>query len=315
MEGQPDEMLILDVRVSTQYAKSRIKGALNLCIPTTLLKRPAYNTDKLSDTFKVAEQKAKFDSWRDCKAIVIYDGNSTKLKDAGPCLKMLEKFRNEGWKGASYIIRGGFVEFSRKFPTTISYGFDAGTSGSVSSPGCSLAPVIGGCPMPQTENAANPFFGNIRQNMDLIGGVGQMALQRPSSMTSQQKEDLPQWLNRAISSSNEGKIVSEKFLNIEQKEQKRMQQAMSSNVSYGTPRPGDEQHVRLAGIEKGAKNRYNNIWPYEHSRVKLERVLSNGCDYVNANHIKAQWSNKRYIATQGPIPATFNVRANLAQII
>lgn len=166
--------------------------------------------------------------------------------------------------------------------------------------------------MPHTENAANPFFANIRQNMDLIGGVGQMALQRPKSMTHQQKDGLPQWLKRAISSSNEGKFVSDKFLTIEQKEQKRMQKAMSSNVSYGTPQPTDEHNVRLAGIEKGAKNRYNNIWPYEHSRVKLEGLTKNDCDYFNASYVKSQWSNKRYIATQGPIPATFNVSKPVA---
>jgi protein-tyrosine phosphatase len=304
MDDHPEQTLILDVRVSTQYAKSRIRGALNLCIPTTLLKRPAYNTDKLSETFKSEEQREKFDSWRTCKSIVIYDANSTKMKDAGPCLKMVEKFENEGWNGSSYIIRGGFIEFSRKFPAAVSSGFDAGTSATVS-PGGSVAPVIGGCPMPHTENAANPFFNNIRQNQDLIGGVGQIAIQRPSSLSRKQKEELPRWLKRAISSSDEGKMVSDKFLNIEQKEQKRMQQAMSSKVKYGTPRPGDEESVQLAGIEKGAKNRYNNIWPYEHSRVKLEAPLLNGCDYFNANYVKAQWSNKRYIATQGPIPATF----------
>ncbi|KIW08357.1 uncharacterized protein PV09_01273 [Verruconis gallopava] len=302
LENELSDTLVLDVRVSTQYAKSRIKGALNLCIPTTLLKRPAYNTNKLRETFTVEEQRAKFDNWRDCKSIVIYDANSTKMKDAAPCLKMLEKFKNEGWNGASYIIRGGFLDFSRKFPSAVLHGLE-GTSATAPS-GAGLAPVIGGCPMPQTDSAANPFFNNIRQNQDLIGGVGQIPLQRPSGMSSSQKEHLPQWMKQAISSSNEGKMVSDKFLNIEKKEQKRMQQAMSQSVSYGTPL-GEEGRVQLAGLEKGAKNRYNNIWPFEHTRVKLEGPLSNNCDYINANYVKSQWSNKRYIATQGPIPATF----------
>jgi protein-tyrosine phosphatase len=228
------------------------------------------------------------------------------MKDAGPCLKMLEKFENEGWGGFSYVVRGGFVEFSRKFPDSISSSFEGGVSASIS-PGGSMAPVIGGCPMPVSDSPANPFFNNIRQNQDLIGGVGQMALQRPTSMSNQQKDELPRWLKGAISSSNEGKMVSDKFLNIEQKEQRRMQQAMSSKVKYGTPRPGDEKQVQLAGIEKGAKNRYNNILPYEHSRVKLEAPLKHGCDYFNANYVKANWSNKRYIATQCPIPGTMAV--------
>ena len=64
--------------------------------------------------------------------------------------------------------------------------------------------------------------------------------------------------------------------------------------------------VQIAGLEKGNKNRYNNIWPFEHSRVKLQGVPSHGCDYVNASHIKAAWSNKHYISTQAPIPGTFS---------
>jgi len=64
--------------------------------------------------------------------------------------------------------------------------------------------------------------------------------------------------------------------------------------------------VKIAGLGMGNKNRYNNIWPFEHSRVKLEGVTRNDCDYFNANYVKASLSHKRYISTQAPIPATFN---------
>jgi hypothetical protein len=33
-----------------------------------------------------------------------------------------------------------------------------------------VAPVVGGCALPESSSAVNPFFGNIRQNMDLLGG-------------------------------------------------------------------------------------------------------------------------------------------------
>ncbi|KAJ9649595.1 phosphotyrosine-specific ptp2-like protein [Coniosporium tulheliwenetii] len=160
--------------------------------------------------------------------------------------------------------------------------------------------------MPATQNAANPFFGNIRQNMDLIGGVGRMSIKHPSSISEQIESELPTWLKRAVDDKDAGKLVSDRFLHIEQREQKRMQEALSGNVTYGTPGAARARSsVQIAGIEKGSKNRYNNIWPYEHSRVKLQDVSAGGCDYINANHVKAAWSNKRYIATQGPIPATF----------
>ena len=158
-----------------------------------------------------------------------------------------------------------------------------------------------------TRTAANPFFGNIRQNMDLLCGVGQITVKLPASMTKSQEDDLPTWLRRAADRKDDGKFIADKFLQIEKYEQKRMREALSSNVVYGNPGPQESNRVQLAGIEKGAKNRYNNIWPYEHSRVKLQGVCDGGCDYINANHIKAPWSNKRYIATQGPLPATFTV--------
>ncbi|KAF2425322.1 phosphotyrosine-specific Ptp2-like protein [Tothia fuscella] len=302
-----DDVLLLDLRVSTQYAKSRVSDALNLCIPTTLLKRPSYNPQKLAETFKAIEQKQKFERWKSCKYIIVYDASSSKIKDAAPCAKMLEKFGNEGWTGASYILRGGYVDFAKRFPDRISHGSAAhGGSSSLLTGKSNLPPVIGGCPMPLTASAANPFFSNIRQNMDLIGGVGQIALQYPNSITKQQTDDLPRWLKAVADPRDAGKEVSEKFLHIEQREQTRMQKALGGPTASGTPRAEVEVPVQLAGIEKGAKNRYNNIWPFEHSRVKIEGISSGCCDYFNASHIQSEWSNKRYIATQAPVVATFN---------
>jgi len=173
--------------------------------------------------------------------------------------------------------------------------------------GPEIAPVIGGCPMPAEKNAANPFFGNIRQNMDLIGVVGQMEIKRPSQLSKETQEHFPPWLQEAAEEKDNGARVSEKFLHIEKREQKRMQEALSGKVSYGSPTQSmPKSAIQIAGIEKGSKNRYNNIWPFEHSRVKLQDVPSSGCDYFNANYISSKRSHKRYIATQGPIPATFS---------
>lgn len=312
LESAVEEVLLLDLRVSTQYAKARIQGALSLCIPTTLLKRASFNVQKLAETFKDEEEKQIFEQWRSSKHIVVYDSNSSQLKDAATCINTLKKFTAEGWNGGTYIIRGGFQEFAEKFPTWIMQGSAQGSSPASSAKTesglPSIAPVIGGCPMPATQNAANPFFGNIRQNMDLIGGVGQMSIKHPVAMTNQVEEELPSWLQKAANEKDNGKLVSDKFLHIEKREQKRMQKALSGQVFYGTPTSGPDtaKSVQIAGIEKGSKNRYNSIWPYEHSRVKLQGVSPGGCDYVNANHIQPSFSNKRYIATQGPLPATFN---------
>jgi protein-tyrosine phosphatase len=280
-----------------------------------LLKRASFNVQKLAETFKDEESREKFERWRSSKHIVVYDASSSQMKDATTCINTLKKFTSEGWSGGTYIIRGGFQEFAQRFPTWISQQSSsspmtsATASLQIDSGLPSVAPVIGGCPMPATQNAANPFFGNIRQNMDLIGGVGQMPVKQPSGMTKSVEEDLPSWLQQAAEEKDNGKTVSDRFLQIEKREQKRMQEALSGKVVYGTPTGSSTaKQIQIAGIEKGSKNRYNNIWPYEHSRVKLQGVEEGSCDYVNANHVQAAYSNKRYIATQGPIPATFKVR-------
>jgi len=63
----------------------------------------------------------------------------------------------------------------------------------------------------------------------------------------------------------------------------------------------------LMGVNK-SKHRYANVLPPENTRVKLQ-VLSerDGSDFINANFISGQvpGSEKAYIATQGPLQATF----------
>ena len=310
IRSHPNDVLLLDLRVFPQYSTSRIHGALNLCIPTTLLKRPSFNVQKLLDTFTAESEKSRFSNWRQFKYIVAYDANSSALKEAIAPVHVLKKFINEGWTGHAQVLKGGFLDLSRKYPDLVDKGRgNVGKPGkqplTLSPAGPDVAPVAGGCPMPATQSAANPFFGNIRQNMDLIGGVGQMSIQYPSNISPQSEQAMPSWLRSAAMTSNEGKEVSDKFLEIEKTEQKRMQEALSVRVSYGEPGSEEKKKVQIAGIEKGSKNRYNNIFPYDHSRVRLQDVPEGDCDYVNASHVKASLTNKHYVATQAPIPATF----------
>jgi len=302
--------LVLDLRVFPQYSAARVRGALNLCIPTTLLKRPAYTVQKLAETFTADDDKVEFAKWREAAYIIVYDATSSLPKEAITSFTVLKKFAAEGFKGRGLVVKGGFQGLQKLAPRLVDSGSSAAKGGSsalsMPPPNHIKLPVAGGCELPSTKSAANPFFGNIRQNMDLLDGVGQLPIKKPTNMTEAEEKRLPAWLRRAASISDEGKEVSNRFLHIEKAEQKRMQKALSCSVTYGTPKHGyPTNEVQVAGIEKGSKNRYNNIFPYEHSRVKLQNVPSHGCDYVNASYVKAGYSKRRYIATQAPIPTTF----------
>ena len=86
---------------------------------------------------------------------------------------------------------------------------------SLEASGQGAVPVAGGCEMPASKSAANPFFGNIRQNMDLLDGVGQMPIKRPAGLSKEAEQRLPRWLREGCNSEDQGKLVSEKFLAIE----------------------------------------------------------------------------------------------------
>ncbi|XP_066248500.1 receptor-type tyrosine-protein phosphatase H-like isoform X2 [Euwallacea similis] len=58
--------------------------------------------------------------------------------------------------------------------------------------------------------------------------------------------------------------------------------------------------------ENKRKNRFTNILPFDHTRVKLTNDEDDeiSSDYINASYIKGFSGNSEYIATQGPLPDT-----------
>ncbi|XP_028307374.1 receptor-type tyrosine-protein phosphatase eta isoform X2 [Gouania willdenowi] len=60
-------------------------------------------------------------------------------------------------------------------------------------------------------------------------------------------------------------------------------------------------------LENKHKNRYNNVLPYDSSRVKLSIISgSPNDDYINANYMPGYNSKMEFIAAQGPLPTTVN---------
>lgn len=121
---------------------------------------------------------------------------------------------------------------------------------------------------------------------------------------------LPEWYKLLLSNSKSNLSFTKKFKQLEFNEKKRLNSMISNNsIGYG--------------IELGYKNRYKDIFPYEHSRVKLpltpleeeeqaEERQKQDCQmqqegYINANHINSSINEDfNYIATQAPLLSTMN---------
>ena len=83
---------------------------------------------------------------------------------------------------------------------------------------------------------------------------------------------------------------------------------LSPTDAKGNTEDEDEEHYFpfsiTAGVERGTKNRYKNIWPYDFSRVRLG-TPEDDSDYINASYVQPRGTTRRYIATQGPLDATY----------
>ncbi|XP_010191417.1 PREDICTED: tyrosine-protein phosphatase non-receptor type 2-like, partial [Mesitornis unicolor] len=63
----------------------------------------------------------------------------------------------------------------------------------------------------------------------------------------------------------------------------------------------DYPHKVAKYPENRNRNRYRDVSPYDHSRVKLQNAEN---DYINASLVVIEEAQRYYILTQGPLPNT-----------
>ncbi|BFZ57307.1 hypothetical protein PYCC9005_004358 [Savitreella phatthalungensis] len=309
-------VIILDLRPFASFQKSRMEGAINVCIPATLLKRPAFTIAKIIDSLATDEARTELKGWHDASAIVLYDSDTHKVGDQSALGLSAKKFFTDSWHGKLYTVRGGYAAVAREAselvdstPVSDSVQYRQ-SSGPGLKLGTSAPPVLSGgmtefsCRLPPKQAAINPFFNNIRQNQDLIGGVGEPLPLHVPTMPKSLRRRLPRWLRRVAFSRDGPRQIAEKFFRIEKEELHRMQRVLNAGPTPGSKHNLDDRHSIAAGIERGDKNRYNNIWPFENARVRLQDTSQITSDYVNASFLHNSASDRYYIATQGPLAAT-----------
>ncbi|KAI9284835.1 protein-tyrosine phosphatase-like protein [Umbelopsis sp. AD052] len=340
-EASPDNannLLLLDVQSFVQYSRSHIRTAVGVSVPSTILRRPTFTLEKLSDTIVKDESKVKLKNWQSADTIVMYDQNSYHVQEASTMHYLFQKFQKQGFKGQLFYLYGGMDAFlnahssacvvnnfnSQSRANTSSLPMNTGRQmhlhlpqtpsiheGSRKNPRMHLhldGPLT--APMPKFENQAfNPFFSNIRQNLELshgsikerfpvrlpasynvdfnTGNVKGAVHPMRSCIGTDDGSTIPAWLRKVLLPDNVGPTyLAETYEKIERFEQQRLQNIMHHHSDRSQGDLKEHPWSIVAGIEMGTLNRYTNVWPFEYTRVKLSDHKPESTDYINASHIQ-----------------------------
>ncbi|PWN29065.1 hypothetical protein BDZ90DRAFT_218306 [Jaminaea rosea] len=174
-----ENILVIDIRPSTSFATRHIKGSINICAPSTLLKRAGVTVDRVEDSMlQCDDDRRKFSAWRKgptkdaqsndqpsgssssdsegVQRIVVIDTDTTSTGEAGrpaaggggPCLiGMLRKFEAAGYAGHLSWLVGGFAGFFTVASKNANHLLESGESASKETSEPLKMMQLGGLPM------------------------------------------------------------------------------------------------------------------------------------------------------------------------
>ncbi|GAA5794934.1 hypothetical protein HPULCUR_000282 [Helicostylum pulchrum] len=392
MTNQTESLLIIDLRSFNYFALGRIKSAINVSIPSILLKRASYSIEKVCELINYDDKAADhLKHWSSATHIIFYDHSSFSPTDSGnsaTAILLGSKLRAAGYKHQLSYLQGGIKRFSELHPEQCAGPLEEPkdkTKARIKRPNSIQLPLPTSTNLNRSSASVNPFFSNIRQNLELSHGPlkerfsvrlpwglqneqGTISSSLSPALSSSVSNNahhprfglagssvdkhgnfvLPAWVRDIMDTENGPKKLAEMYEQLERVEQERLYTVMKYHSQQDQPTDKFPFSI-TASMEKGVLNRYDNIWPFAYSRVKL---TDKSDDYINANYIQyanikkditlspihqseqelklqkqgllSQESlrtmnkcnveldcNRQYISTQGPLPTTFDDFWNL----
>ena len=106
-KGGLDKFIILDTRSFVQFSQGRIKTAINISIPNTILKRPTFTMDRVSEAIVQESDRKRLERWQSMDKIILYDhATSQILPDNCAASYMGTKLSQAGYKGQLLYLKG-----------------------------------------------------------------------------------------------------------------------------------------------------------------------------------------------------------------
>ncbi|RLV89089.1 Tyrosine-protein phosphatase non-receptor type 20 [Spathaspora sp. JA1] len=373
--------LVLDIRPYADYIKSHVSRALNICLPSTLLKRVNFSLLRSIESLPNFEKFQFSNFLQDPKGgnLIVYDFHQNSSNLYHICLKIINSNLFQQLDCFIYLIDTNFTQFNKLYPNLFESGHSpeqldekTATTATATNLNNFLPPIIvpptlksrsqsltdispcyKSTPISSTssfsiEKTTTPVLQNftlstrnnnkaifkLRHNEELLtpGNGGPITIPSNSTLNPFEEnsanlfklhniptntKDLPHWIKSTILINNQPStnIINDQFYKLEKLEQKRLVSALSLSPTNILSSPLGEIAPKVScGIEFGTKNRYKDIFLYDHSRVKLNEDDDNIENYINASYIRPNSSlleslqvnpsGCNYVATQGPLDGT-----------
>lgn len=100
--------LILDLRPPSAHHGARLPDSHSLSVPSTLLRRPAFTTAKMTQMLSTVSSAA-VGRWRETTDIILVDVDSSSASQGSIMDGVANKFASEGYRGCLWYIKGGFA--------------------------------------------------------------------------------------------------------------------------------------------------------------------------------------------------------------
>lgn len=375
-------VLPIDIRPFTDFVKSHLTGAINVCLPLTLLKRQNFNLKKCINSLPAYEniilqnyvqhnsnnQNANlvcdnlFSGKFGLPTLIVYDHYNNSSNLLHMCKKLIDL---SCWDAVSaptiVLVNCSFDDFALNHPETLTPGkadmidldqlriktnalsgaespssnnsdtYPGRAVRSLSTPGFTTIAKSGSC----ASTAISNFFlpqdlpsktFRIRHNEEIFNTSNVPCAEDNLSaiaLEPSESSHLPKWL--VLSIKDKCKIRAD-FNKLEKKEKERLNCAFNGRTSSELEKAGELAPSISSGLDYGHKNRYKDIFLFDHSRVKLmnQGITADtelDVDYINASYLlcddivqkfsnfdqqkKQRFMQKtKYLATQGPMAQT-----------
>ncbi|KAG1466974.1 hypothetical protein G6F46_000363 [Rhizopus delemar] len=277
------KILLIDIRSTSYYSAHHIKTAIHLVVPSVILKRPSYTLDRVAQSLTNVSDTNRFKQWPTTIYIVFYDHDSSNnTGNSATAILLALKFKHMNYQGHLVYLQDGFDKFKQLYPEQCISTNKKKDSTATSS----FFSII----KPSQDSIKERYLIRIPNGRHHNNGIIQLSASPThhpryglggSLVDTEGNFELPAWLKKKVDSENGPRELAEGYEQLERMEQNRFSFIMKYHSSH---KPITSFPLSIASsIEKGIMNRYNNIWPYEYSRVRL---FDKKDDYINASYLQ-----------------------------